>query len=155
MGELGVNGEERSGINASFVDGALSPEVTERIVSGYREDHAVGAHAVFHGQVRADEIEGKLVTHLDYTAYRPMADEELQRVTEETVRRYDLIRADVRHSLGEVAAGEICMIVAVASAHRRAALDAVGALVERIKNEVPIFAREILADDSHVWKKNR
>ena len=142
-------------IDARFEDGALSPELTEEIVAGYGEETGVGAHAVFHGQVRADEIQGKIVTHLDYSAYRPMADEELRRVAEEIAGQYALIRTDVRHSLGQVAVGQICMIVAVASAHRRAALEGVGALVERIKNEVPIFAREILADESHVWKENR
>ena len=61
----------------------------------------------------------------------------------------------VYHSLGKVAAGEICLFVFTSSAHRKAAIDACNETVERIKAELPVWGKEIFLDESIQWKTNK
>ena len=55
----------------------------------------------------------------------------------------------VYHSLGVVKAGEISLFVFTSSAHRRAAIDACNEVVERIKNELPVWGKEIFEDETY------
>jgi molybdopterin synthase catalytic subunit len=61
----------------------------------------------------------------------------------------------VHHSLGIVAAGEICLFVFTSSAHRKAAIDACSETVERLKAELPVWGKEIIEGDIHQWKVNK
>ena len=60
----------------------------------------------------------------------------------------------VYHSLGIVAAGQICLFVFTSSAHRKAAIAACEEVVERIKAELPIWGKELFEDHTHQWKEN-
>jgi molybdopterin synthase catalytic subunit len=60
----------------------------------------------------------------------------------------------VHHSLGMVEAGQLCFLVFASAPHRVQAREAVAWVVDRIKSELPIFGKEILADGAHVWKTN-
>lgn len=60
----------------------------------------------------------------------------------------------VYHSLGKVNAGEICLFVFTSSKHRKPAIDACAELVERIKQELPIWGKEILENENSQWKEN-
>jgi molybdopterin synthase catalytic subunit len=60
----------------------------------------------------------------------------------------------VHHSLGRVQAGEICLFVFTSSERRKAAQDACAVLVERIKAELPVWGKEIFADENYIWKEN-
>ncbi|MFW6257738.1 MAG: molybdenum cofactor biosynthesis protein MoaE, partial [Prolixibacteraceae bacterium] len=60
----------------------------------------------------------------------------------------------IYHSLGQVNVGEICLFVFTSAPHRREAIDACNEIVERIKAELPVWGRELIGKDKHVWKKN-
>jgi len=114
----------------------------------------IGAHSIFLGQVRADEIDSKTVSAIEYTAFTEMALEQMHEIREDIFAKYPLTCLHVYHSLGKINAGEICLFVFTSSAHRKAAIDACNEIVERIKKELPIWGKELFADDTHQWKEN-
>ncbi|MNW17871.1 Molybdopterin synthase catalytic subunit [compost metagenome] len=61
----------------------------------------------------------------------------------------------IHHSLGTVHAGEICLFVFTSSKHRNEATMACNEVVERIKNELPIWGKEIFEDETYQWKINQ
>jgi molybdopterin synthase catalytic subunit len=109
----------------------------------------------FLGQVRADLIDEKKVAAIEYTTYEELALEKMHVIREEIFAKYELTCMHVHHSLGTVAAGEICLFVFTSSAHRRAAIDACNEVVERIKTELPVWGKELFEDASHQWKVNQ
>lgn len=115
----------------------------------------IGAHSLFLGQVRADEIDHKKVAAIEYTAYEEMALEKMHAIREEIFKKFPLTCMHVHHSLGRVAAGEISLFVFTSSAHRKAAIDACTETVERIKVELPVWGKEIFEDETHHWKENK
>lgn len=108
-----------------------------------------GAIATFLGVVRDHDpsVEGE-VTALEYSAHPDAA-----RILETICAGHDGPALDiaVTHRVGLLRVGEPALVAAVASAHRREALDTLGALVEQIKAELPVWKKEILADGSHTW----
>jgi len=104
--------------------------------------------------VRDDLIDGKKVAAIEYTAYTEMALKQMAIIREEIFSTYPLSCLHIHHSLGIVQAGEISLFVFASSPHRRAAIDACNTVVERIKQELPVWGREIFEDASFTWKKN-
>ncbi len=100
-------------------------------------------------------IDDKKVAAIDYTTYEALALEKMHVIREETFAKYELTCMHVYHSLGKVAAGEICLFVFTSSAHRRAAIDACNEVVERIKTELPVWGKELFEDETHQWKVNK
>lgn len=137
-----------------FVQGPITPEKIATSIANHQSKTNIGAHNIFLGQVRADDIEGKVVKAIDYTAYEEMAEEKFHEIREEMFSKFDLTCAHIYHSLGEVQAGELCLFVFTSSKHRKMAVDACKYLVEEIKANVPIFGKEIFEDETHHWKKN-
>ena len=133
-------------IDAAFIAGSIQKHSTKT---------TIGAHSIFLGQVRADIIEEKKVTAVEYSAYEEMALEKMNTIREETFAKYDITCMHVHHSLGKVNTGEICLFVFTSSQRRRAAMDACNELVERIKAELPIWGKELFEDETHQWKINR
>ena len=105
--------------------------------------------------MRADDIDGKKVSAIEYTAYEEMALEKMDGIREEIFAKYPIVCMHVYHSLGKIAAGEICLFVFTSSAHRKAAINACEEIVKRLKAELPIWGKEILEDDSYQWKENK
>ncbi len=138
-----------------FIEGAISPDFIAQSIAKHGTKTNIGAHDIFLGQVRQDIIENQAVAALDYTVFEEMATQVLTEIRESMFSKYDLTCLHVHHSLGRVEVGEICLFVFVSSKHRNAAFDACRDLVEKIKSEVPIFAKEIFEDESYVWKKNK
>lgn len=114
----------------------------------------IGAHSIFLGQVRADELNGEKVVAIEYNAYELMVEEKIAVIREQFFEKYALTCLHIYHSLGRVAVGEICLFVFTSSAHRRDAIDACNEMVETIKKELPIWGKEICSNQSTVWKKN-
>ncbi len=137
-----------------FMQGAISPSFIADSIRKHQDKTGIGAHHIFLGQVRQDEISGKLVQAIEYTAYEEMALKKMHAIREEIFSKYALTCMHVHHSLGMVTAGEICFFVFTSSPHRKVAMDACGELVERIKAELPIWGREIFEDETHQWKVN-
>lgn len=137
-----------------FVDGPISPAFISESISKHSTKHDIGAHSIFLGQVRQDEIDGKKVRAITYSAYTEMAEEALHNIREAAFEKFDLTCMHIYHSLGEVAAGEICLFVFTSSKHRAAAMEACSYLVERIKKEAAIWGKEVFEDGAHQWKEN-
>lgn len=138
-----------------FVAGPVSATFIAESIQKHSSKTGIGAHSIFLGQVRSDVIGGKTVAAIDYTAYEEMALERMHLIRENTFQKYPLTCMHVYHSLGTVKAGEISLFVFASSAHRKAALDACGEIVERIKKELPVWGRELFDDASHQWKENK
>lgn len=138
-----------------FIDGAIAPAQIADSIAKHAAKTEIGAHSIFLGQVRADELEGKSVRAIEYTAHKELALEKMSEIREAIFEKYDLSCAHVFHSEGTVRAGEICFFVFTSSPHREAAIKACEEFVERIKKELPIWGKEILEDESHQWKINR
>lgn len=138
-----------------FVQGPIAPTFIGESIAKHSSKHNIGGHSIFLGQVRADTINGQIVTAIEYTAYETMALEKMTEIREAIFEKYTLTCAHVYHSLGKVAAGEICLFVFTSSAHRKAAIAACTEMVERIKAELPVWGREIFENDSYQWKENK
>jgi molybdopterin synthase catalytic subunit len=104
-----------------------------------------GAVVVFHGTVR-DATKGRRVRFLEYEAYPSMALAEMQRIATEVVAAHGLSALACVHRIGRLEPGEAAMVVATASPHRRAALEAVESFVSRLKQDVPIWKKEHFED---------
>lgn len=137
-----------------FVQGPISSDFIGNSITKHQSKTTIGAHNIFLGQVRADEIEGNLVTAIEYSAYEEMANEKLDEIRERAFAQFDLICMHIYHSLGEVKAGEICLFVFVSATRRKQVYEATEAIVNWIKTEVPIFGKEQFEDKTFTWKKN-
>jgi molybdopterin synthase catalytic subunit len=137
-----------------FVEGPITAAFIGDSIAKHQTKTDIGAHDIFLGQVRADVIDGKQVVAIDYSAYTEMADKAFHEIREAAFAQYDLTCMHIYHSLGRVNAGEICLFVFTSSKHRHMAFDATRQIVEAIKAKVPIFGKEIFADETHVWKEN-
>lgn len=138
-----------------FTEGAISPLFISESIAKHATKKEIGAHSIFLGQIRQDEIDGKAVAAIEYTAYEEMVLEKMHDIREEIFAKYDLTCMHVHHSLGIVKAGEICLFVFTSSKHRVAAMEACNEIVERVKAELQIWGREIFEDESHQWKVNK
>lgn len=137
-----------------FVDGAISSVFIADSIAKHNTKTNIGGHSIFLGQIRADEVNGKLVTAIEYTAYEALALEKMHAIREEIFAKYPLTCMHVHHSLGLIKTGEICLFVFTSSAHRKPAIAACEETVERLKAELPIWGKEIFDDDTHQWKEN-
>jgi len=137
-----------------FVEGPITPEKIATSIAHHQVKTNIGAHDIFLGQVRADEIDGKVVSAIDYSAHTEMANEAMYEIREAAFDKFDLTCMHIYHSIGKVSAGEICLFVFTSSAHRNMAMDACRYLVEEIKAKAPIFGKEVFEDESHQWKVN-
>lgn len=137
-----------------FTQGAINASFIADSIQQHSSKTNIGAHSIFLGQVRNDMIDGKEVSAIEYTAYEEMALETMHNIREEIFTKYDLTCMHVHHSLGLVKAGEISLFVFTSSQHRRSAIDACNEVVERIKNELPVWGKEIFSDDTYTWKQN-
>jgi molybdopterin synthase catalytic subunit len=138
-----------------FIQGAVSPAFIADSIQKHSTKTDIGAHSIFLGQVRDDVIENKKVTSIEYTTYEEMALEKMYEIREDIFARYELICMHVYHSLGKVAAGELCLFVFTSSKHRKIAIDACEETVERIKAELPVWGKEQFEDESYQWKENK
>jgi molybdopterin synthase catalytic subunit len=109
-----------------------------------------GAATLFVGTVR-DTHRGRDVTGMDYEAYGPMAEAELARIAAEAGERFGVTALVVEHRVGTLAIGEASVVIAVAHAHRAAALDAQRYVIEELKQRVPIWKREHYTDGTREW----
>jgi molybdopterin synthase catalytic subunit len=138
-----------------FTPGAIPAQFIADSIQKHQSKTDIGAHSIFLGQVRADKIGEETVVGINYTAYEEMALEKMYEIREAIFEKYPLTCLHVHHSLGTVAAGEVCLFVFTSSGHRKAAMEACDELVERIKAELPVWGKEILTNESHQWKENR
>jgi molybdenum cofactor synthesis domain-containing protein len=139
-------------LRADVVDAPLD-DALARLADEVRDD-GCGAVATFVGHVR-DHDEGRGVTALRYESH-PDAAAVLARVADRVARRAagatgDTVRVAVVHRVGDLAIGDVAVVVAVASGHRQAAFACASDLVEELKAEVPIWKEQGFTDGSSEW----
>ena len=144
-----------SKIKNIFQNNPVSPLFIAESITKHSTKTEIGAHQIFLGQIRADEIDGKTVKAIEYTAYQDLALNQMAAIREEIFEKYDITCMHIHHSLGTVHVGEICLFVFTSSKHRNEATMACNEVVERIKNELPIWGKEIFEDETYQWKINQ
>jgi molybdopterin synthase catalytic subunit len=108
-----------------------------------------GAVNVFIGTVR-DTALNKRVIWLEYEAYESMAVAETRKIIEEAAARWELMGWAVSHRIGTLKPGEVAVAVAVSTKHRRASFEACQYIIDKLKEKVPIFKKEVF-DDGAEW----
>ncbi len=138
-----------------FIKGAIPPPLIADSIAKHSSRTEIGAHSIFLGQVRADQIDGKTVRAIEYTTNDQLTHNKMAEISEAIFKKYPLTCMHVYHSIGTVRAGDICLFVFTSSGHRKAALAGCEEVVERIKNELPVWGKEVFEDDSYQWKINK
>lgn len=130
------------------------PYLTDKPIDSSALRHEVmrdsdGACIVFEGVVRNHD-HGRKVESIFYEAYRPMAEKEISRVVESVARDFPVVAVAVRHRLGQLVVGDISISIACSSPHRAEAYEASRAMIDRIKETVPIWKKE-RGPDGEEW----
>ena len=132
-------------IDIKITRDSLNPEeITNRV----RED-TNGAGLTFLGTTR-DSFMAKKVISLEYEAYEDMAVKKLQEIALELQERWAIPDIAFYHRIGRVDVGEISLVVALGSPHREEAFAACKYAVDRLKEIVPIWKKEVY-EDGEVW----
>ncbi len=108
-----------------------------------------GAVAGFLGIVR-ESSRGRKVIHLEYEAYPEMAEVKMRQIGEEIRAKWPVDAVAIVHRTGRLAIGEASVAIAVASPHRQQALEACAYAIERLKEIVPVWKKEVW-DDGSEW----
>ena len=136
-----------------LIDGPITQKAITSLLDKLGEMTGSGGHSIFLGQVRADEINGKKVRAIEYSAYKGMIKVEASKIEQLILAEFNDVRSiDIIHSTGVVEAGEISLLVLVSAGHREQAIRACSEAVEQIKKNLPVWKKEIYNDDSHNWK---
>lgn len=111
----------------------------------------IGAVSTFVGIVRG-ETDGRTTDHLDYEAYPDMAEEKLRQIGAEIQDRWpSIVQTAIVHRTGRLNPGEIGVVIAVSAAHRPETFAATHYAIDRLKEIVPIWKKEVWANGA-VWK---
>ena len=113
-------------------------------------DESCGALATFVGLVRNHD-HGRRVKELYYECYPSMAEKMIDKLIKEAHEKWDIGEARVLHRVGPLAIGEAAVAIAVSAAHRDAAFQGCRFLIERIKQEVPIWKKQVFEDGVGEW----
>ena len=108
-----------------------------------------GAVSVFLGTVR-NQNRGRQVLHLEYHAYDEMAVSEMERVADQARARFAVGGIAIVHRKGRLEIGEISVGVAVAAPHRDGAVNACRFVIDKLKQTVPIWKKEVF-EGGEVW----
>ena len=110
---------------------------------------ASGALLTFLGVVR-DSNRGRQVRGIEYHAFEEMALTEMGRIEKDCLARWPGIAVEIVHRLGRLDVGEASVLIAVAAPHRAEGFAALRHAIDRLKETVPIWKKEIYAD-GHAW----
>ncbi|MCU1283195.1 MAG: molybdopterin converting factor, subunit 1 [bacterium] len=126
-------------------DEPLSLDEVVRAVTS--DEH--GGVVTFTGVVRR-QSRGKTIVRLEYEAYRPMAERKLAEIGAQLAAEQPGVRVAIVHRVGALAVGDVAVVIAASAPHRAAAFDACRAAIDRLKESVPIWKKEI-AEDGEEW----
>ena len=123
---------------------------TDSLLEFVQDDRA-GAVVTFVGVVRNHD-HGKEVTGIEYVGH-PSADEVMRTVVEEFASREGVHAVAAQHRVGMLGIGGVALYVAVAASHRGQAFGCASDLVDRVKEVLPIWKKQFLANGSHEWSQ--
>ncbi len=113
------------------------------------QDASCGGIALFVGTVR-NITQDKSVTLLDFSTYQAMAIKEMKMIADKALKDFDILKIAIHHAEGELHIGDIPVIIAVSSPHRKAAFEACQFAIDTLKETVPIWKKEHF-EDGEVW----
>jgi molybdopterin synthase catalytic subunit len=117
-------------------------------------DPANGAVVTFIGVVRGT-TDGREVRYLEYEAYSEMAEEALRQIGHEVRARWETIReVAIVHRVGRLHVGEIAVVIALCAAHRPEVFDALRYTIDRLKDVVPVWKKEVWKDGAE-WRSEQ
>ena len=131
-----------------LIDIRDTPLSVDEVHQAVADDQA-GGIALFAGAVR-DHDHGAAVTGLSYQAH-PSAEAELLRVAEGVAEKFPALGVAAVHRVGDLAIGELAVVVAVSCPHRGDAFEACRMLIDELKATVPIWKHQQLGDGSSEW----
>ena len=134
-----------STIDIQILDTAL----IEKECHAFAAHPAAGGTVVFVGTVR-NQTKGKAVVRLEFEAYEPMAIKEMKKIADAVINKWNALKVCIHHRVGSLAIGEIAVIVAVSTPHRKAAFEACEYAIDTLKETVPIWKKEVF-EDGGVW----
>lgn len=120
----------------------------DKVIKSVATENA-GAIDVFIGTVR-NKTKNKTVVKLDFEAYEPMAISELQKIVDSAKEKWPIEKITVVHRVGLLALGEVPVVIAVSTPHRKDAFEACQFVIDTLKRTVPIWKKEIF-EDGEVW----
>ena len=120
------------------------PLLLEPLVNAVRRSSS-GAVAAFLGVVR-EQTRGRQVRYLEYEAYREMAIPKMREIADEIRRKWEVDEIAMVHRIGHLQVGEASVAIAVAAPHRHQALAACAYAIDRFKETVPIWKKEVWTD---------
>ncbi len=120
---------------------SAEPLSLDAVVDEVRSDRA-GAIATFVGTTRV-ESRGRVVEHLDYEAYEGMAENVMAEIAASLKQRYDLCEIAIHHRTGRVEIGCASVVIAVSAPHRQDALAACKDAIDTLKDQVPLWKKEV------------
>jgi molybdopterin synthase catalytic subunit len=129
-----------------FSTTALTPDTYRRSL----EDAAAGGYASFEGWVR-NHNEGLAVTRLEYEAFELLANKEGERIVNEAIARFGVLKAACVHRVGSLAIGDLAVWVGVSSRHRAEAFAACRYIIDEVKHRVPIWKKEHYVNGDSGW----
>ena len=128
-----------------IVDGELDPQAAFAAV----RDPECGAVATFVGTVRA-RSGGRPVLRLEYEVHETMAPKQFARMAAALRGRHGVWHVAIHHRRGVVPVGGASVAIAISAPRRKGALDACADAIARLKQDVPIWKKEIYPD-GHRW----
>jgi len=137
-----------------FINGPISSNFIGESIQKHSSKTGIGAHQIFLGQIREDIKENRKIIGIEYSAYEKMVMEKVEIIRENIISQYQLQCLHIYHSLGIIKPGEICLFVFTSSTHRKMAQKSCEELVEIVKNELPIWGKEVWNNDQISWKLN-
>ena len=128
----------------------LSSALKTRDCIDFVRSHAAGGHVIFIGTVR-NHTKGKKVVNLNFECYEPMAIKEMHKICDDIAIKWpNILSISMHHRSGKLEVGEIPVIIAASSAHRKSAFAACEYAIDQLKKTVPIWKKEIF-EDGEVW----
>lgn len=136
-------------VDVQLLDQALSIDDCYAFV----QDHSCGGITLFVGTIR-NHNEGADVTKLEFTSYDPMALKEMEKIGHAALALHELKKVAIHHRKGALAIGDIAVIIAVSSVHRKAAFQGCEFVIDELKKHVPIWKKEFRGDGGF-WINSR
>jgi molybdopterin synthase catalytic subunit len=125
-------------INITITDKPISVDAASKSVS----DKGAGGTVLFIGTVR-DKSKGMRVTGMELESARDLAKADLERITNLTLRKFDVLKVTVSHRIGELKVGDSIVAIAVSAAHRQDAFAACKYIIDEMKKTTPIWKKEL------------
>jgi len=139
------------------VEGVKEHETLGSLIRRVKQDKdspKAGAVSTFTGRVRAENLDEARTTRLEYEKYEGVADKRMEAIREDLESREGVYRVAMHHETGVVEAEEDSVHVVVLAGHREEAFRAVEDGINRLKDEVPIFKKEV-TEDGEFWVHDR